>query len=82
MIADFIINVLYNAFMFVLGGFQPFHFNFDATILQTFSDFLAFIFYILPISGLLPIVVIIISLMGFRIIISIIKTIWDLIPLL
>lgn len=82
MITDAIITLVYDAFMFFLGGYEPLEFNVDTTIFKTFSDFLAFIFYILPIDGLLPIVTIFIGLMVFRIIISIVKTIWDLLPIL
>lgn len=82
MITDAIINVIYNVFMFFLGGYEPLHFNFDTTVFKTFSDFFAFLFYILPIDGLLPIVTIIIGITTFRIIISIVKTVWDLLPIL
>lgn len=82
MITDIVINLIYNLFMFFLGGFEPLTFNIDTTVFRTFSDFLAFIFYILPIDGLLPIVTIFIGLMIFRIIISVVKTIWDLLPIL
>lgn len=82
MIGDLIIGIIYNAFMFVLGGFEPLHFNMDTTVFQTFSDFFAFIFYIMPFKSLFPIVVITVSLMTFRITVSVIKTIWDLLPIL
>lgn len=82
MITDALINLIYNVFMFFLGGYEPLHFNLDTTIFRTFSDFFAFLFYILPIKELLPIVTIIVSIMIFRIIISVVKTIWDLLPIL
>lgn len=82
MITDAVINIIYDIFMFLLGGYQPLAFNMDTTVFRTFSDFLAFIFYILPIQGLLPIVTIFVSIMMFRIVISVIKTIWDLLPIL
>lgn len=82
MITDALITLIYDAFMFFLGGYEPLQFNVDTTIFRTFSDFLAFIFYILPIDGLLPIVTIFIGLMLFRIIISVVKTVWDLLPIL
>ena len=82
MITDALITLIYDAFMYFLGGYEPLQFNIDTTVFRTFSDFLAFIFYILPIDGLLPIVTIFISLMVFRIIISVVKTIWDLLPIL
>lgn len=82
MITDAVINIIYDIFMFLLGGYQPLAFNMDTTVFRTFSDFLAFIFYILPVQGLLPIVTIFVSIMMFRIVISVIKTIWDLLPIL
>lgn len=68
--------------MSFLGTNEPIEFNIDTTVFKTISDFLAFIFYILPIDGLLSIVSIFIGLMIFRIIISVVKTIWDLLPIL
>lgn len=82
MITDMMINLIYSIFMFLLGGYQPLTFNIDTTVFRTFSDFLAFIFYILPMKGLLPIITIFAALMMFRIVISVIKTIWDLLPIL
>lgn len=74
--------MFYNIFMSFLGTNEPIDFNIDTTVFKTISDFLAFIFYILPIDGLLSIVSIFIGLMIFRIIISVVKTIWDLLPIL
>lgn len=82
MITDIFVTLIYDLFMFFLGGYEPLHFNIDTTVFRTFSDFLAFIFYILPINGLLPIVTIVVGITMFRVIISVIKTIWDLLPIL
>ena len=82
MITDAIISLIYNIFMFFLGGYEPLTFNFNTTIFRTVSNFIAFVFYILPIEGLLPIVTIVISVKIFKIVISVIKTIWDLLPIL
>ncbi len=82
MLTDAIISMFYNIFMSFLGTNEPIEFNIDTTVFKTISDFLAFIFYILPIDGLLSIVSIFIGLMIFRIIISVVKTIWDLLPIL
>lgn len=49
--------------------------------LQGVTSFLSVIYYILPIGKLSPLIVIFLSTMAFRIIISIITTIWNLIPL-
>lgn len=44
-------------------------------------QFVNFACYILPIGKLMPILLIIISLTVFKIAVSIIKTIWDILPL-
>lgn len=82
MICDAIFTIFYNVFMFFMGGFQPLHFDFDINLTQTVKDFLAFIFFILPIDGMIDVLPLIIAVVLFRIIISFIKTIWDLLPLL
>ncbi len=82
MITDAIISLVYDIFMFFLGSYEPLTFNIDTTVFGTFSDFLAFIFYILPMDGLMPMVTIFAGLMMFRIVVSVIKTIWDLLPVL
>lgn len=49
--------------------------------LSGLASFLHIIYYVLPIGKLSPIIFCFITLMSFRIIISLIKTIWDLIPI-
>lgn len=49
--------------------------------LQGLSSFLHIIYYVLPIGKLSPIIFCFISLMGFRIVVSLIKTIWSIIPI-
>lgn len=49
--------------------------------LSGLASFLHIIYYVLPIGKLSPILFCFIGLMLFRIVVSIIKTIWDLIPI-
>lgn len=49
--------------------------------LATLSTILSIIVYILPIGKLSPIITIFIASMVFRIVIAIIKAIWELIPI-
>lgn len=49
--------------------------------LQGLTNFLHVIYYILPIKKLSPIIYCFIGLMTFRIVISIVKTIWNLLPI-
>lgn len=52
-----------------------------STYLATLSTIFSIIVYILPIGKLSPIITILIASMVFRIVISIIKAIWQLIPI-
>lgn len=49
--------------------------------LSGLANFLHVIYYVLPIAKLSPIIIIFISSMVFRIVVTIVKTIWDLIPI-
>ena len=82
MVLDAVIDIIYRIFMHFLGGYEPLSIDIDVSFFDTLTDFFAFIFYVLPIDGLKPIVGIIIALMGFRLIIVIFKTIWDVLPVL
>lgn len=80
MISDMMINLVYEAFMFAMGGYQPLHFNFELTLVDTVEDFLSFIFFILPVKNMLNVLPIIIAVIGFRILIAFVTTIWRLLP--
>lgn len=45
-------------------------------------SFLQVVAYILPWSNILPIIILTIALLGFKIVVRIIITIWDILPLL
>lgn len=49
--------------------------------LSGLASFLAVVYYVLPIGELSPIIFCFLGMMVFRIIISVIKTIWDLLPI-
>ncbi len=82
MISDFILGLIYKIFMFAVKGKDPLRFNVDSSVYEYVKDFVAFIFYILPIHGLKPIFTIIVAIIAFRVVISVIKTIWNLLPIL
>ena len=82
MITDYIIDLIYKIFMFFLSGHEPLDFNIDINFVDTITDFLGFIFYVIPINGLAPIISIIVTITAFRILIAVIKTLWDLLPIL
>lgn len=49
--------------------------------LSSLSEILSIVFYIIPIGKISPIIFCFIGLMAFRIIIAVITTIWNLIPI-
>lgn len=82
MITGYIIDLIYKAFMFLIGGHEPLRFNVDSSVYEFIHDFIAFVFFILPVNGLSVIFSIIVAVIIFRSVDSFIKTIWDLLPLL
>jgi len=46
------------------------------------TEFLQIIAYVLPWSNLLPLIILTVALFGFRIVIALVKTIWDVLPVL
>ena len=51
-----------------------------STYLQGLANFLHVIYYVIPIGKLSPIITCFVAMMLFRIIVTIIKVIWDMIP--
>lgn len=45
------------------------------------GDFLNVVFYVLPMDNLMPLIILNVALFSFRIVISFIETLWNLIPL-
>lgn len=52
-----------------------------ANLMETVFDFLSVVFYILPAGTIFTIFSIVLALNTWRIIVSIIKTLWDLLPI-
>lgn len=50
--------------------------------ISVISDFINIVAFILPWSNIVPIIIFIFAMFGFRLIISLIKTIWELLPIL
>lgn len=81
MIIDLILNIIYSVFMRLVDGHEPLRFNVDSSVYESVHDFMAFIFFVLPIRGLIPIINTIFAIIVFRAFISFIKTIWELLPI-
>lgn len=75
---DFAFSVL-DALLSLLPSVQ---WNFDSSVLEPFLDILRVVAYLLPMDTVMDILSLFCALMGFRIVIALIKTIWSLIPIL
>ena len=76
-----IIGVIIAITMGVIGTVS-FGWNLNTSVyLQGLTSFLHVIYYVLPIGKLSPIIFCFIGLMVFRIAVSLIRTIWSLIPI-
>ena len=80
MIIKFLLQGVLNLLSLVL---QPFNFAINSIIGITWvQNALTIVAYILPWNNIKPIITIIVGMFIFRAIISLIKTIWELIPIL
>lgn len=70
-----------NVVDWVLSPLELLNWGFTSINLAPLKNFLGVIYYILPIPQLKPIIIFVICMFGFRIGISLIKIIWDLLPI-
>lgn len=75
------INVVLNIIDWALSPLNGLNWVFSNFDLSPLRNFLSVIYYILPIENILPIFVFIVSMFAFRIVISLVKTIWDILPM-
>ena len=82
MITEGLLNVLFLLLQGLLVLLPDVSWNVDSNAFDTFLDIMRFGGYFLPMGTISTIIGIIFVLTLFRIFVSYIKTIWDLIPLL
>ena len=80
MIGDFIINIVFGIVNVLLTNVSTIGWAFSLAVASPLGSILAVIYYILPISQLSPIIICIVTIFIFRAVISLIKTIWQLLP--
>lgn len=82
MITDLILDVLFFLASFILLPFRGISFVFNMDVLEPLWDVLGVVMYIMPpFSAFYPLIMLLTSLYTFRICISIMKTIWGILPL-
>lgn len=80
MITQALLNLLFTLFGFVLG-FLPFmDFSFDTSAFATMFDVIKSISFFFPMGTVSAIFLIIVAIMGFRIAVAILKTLWQILP--
>lgn len=82
MIVEVFLNIIFKIVNVLLSPLEVLNFVFDSSVFSTVVHYLDIVFYFIPIGNLMPIVIFIIAMFSFRAIVSLIKTIWQLLPLL
>ena len=81
MITDSLLNVVFGIVNFILSPVSLVEWGFYLFYLSPLHDILRIIYFVIPIDKIFPIIVFIISMFIFRAIIALIKTIWDILPI-
>lgn len=83
MIGNLILGILQGVVTILLAPLQILNFAIDvASSISVVQGFIKVVAYLFPWSHLTPIVVFVIGMFVFRSIVALIKTIWDLLPIL
>lgn len=83
MILNILLNIITGFLNLLLFPLEAINIGVDFLVgISAIKNFFKIVAFILPWSNILPLIILTISLFVFRIIISIIKTIWELIPIL
>ena len=80
MIIEAIFNIIFSVIDILLTPFDGLNLIISSNVFNTVLEYLSVVTYILPIQNFTPIIVFIISTMLLRIIISALKTLWDILP--
>lgn len=81
MITDSLLDIVFNFLMSFLDKIPVMDVDLDLTVLNGFLDIVGTCLYFFPWQKLLPLLAIIVLLQVWRIIISIIRVIWEVLPL-
>lgn len=82
MIIEALLNVLFGIVNIILSPISLLGWGFDLALTSPLGGILKVVYYVLPIGKLAPIITFIVSMFIFRAVIALIKTIWELIPIL
>jgi len=80
MIIETIFNIIFSVVDILLLPFDGLNLIISSNVFNTVLEYLSVVTYVLPIQNFIPIFVFIISTMYIRIVISALKTLWDILP--
>lgn len=80
MITDKLLDIVFNFLMNILDALPVMDVEVDFSVLNAFLDLVGTCLYFFPWQKVLPILVIIFILQVWRILVSIIKVIWQVLP--
>lgn len=80
MISEFLLNIVFNIVSGMFSALPDVTWSVETTAFEYFFDIIRVVGYLLPWHTVVAIVSIIIWLSVFRICVSVIKSIWDLLP--
>lgn len=81
MIVEAVLELVFKAVEGLLGMLPDVQWNLEGSAFTVFLDYVEMVCYLLPMGTILQIVSIVVGLITFKIVIALIKTIWDLLPL-
>ena len=81
MIAEGLLSVVFGIVNILLMPLNVINFVVNSSVFTPIVEFINMALYLIPFKQLMPIFAFFVSMMLFRIVVSIIKTIWDLLPL-
>lgn len=81
MVTEGILNAVFGILEGFLSLLPDISWNVDGSAFDIFFDVLEMVCYLLPMPTIIAIFFIVVGFTAFRIVISLIKTIWDLLPI-
>lgn len=81
MVVEGILNVVFGIVQGLLSLLPDIHWNVDGTFFDVFFDVLEMVCYLLPMGTVVTIFYIIVGFTIFKAVISLIRTIWELLPI-
>lgn len=82
MIIETIFNIIFSVVDILLLPFDGINLIINSNIFNTVLEYISVVTYVLPIQNFIPIIVFVTSTMLLRIVISGLKSLWDILPLI